>query len=58
MRSSGRRCTNGLLVWASTLTARAAAVGATWGPEPEVAELAREEGWIHLPSGPLAELAP
>ena len=42
----------------ASLTARAAAVGATWQPELEVAELARDEGWIHVPSGPLAELAP
>jgi Protein of unknown function (DUF429) len=40
------------------LIARAAALGLTEPPPPEAAELARAEGWIHLPrKGCLAELA-
>lgn len=42
----------------AALTARAAAVGATIPAPEEVAELVRLEGWIHLPSGQLCELAP
>lgn len=34
----------------ASLTARAAALGMTEPPDAEQAELAREEGWIHLPT--------
>ena len=40
------------------LVARAVALGRTTGPKPEDAEAAAVEGWIHLPEGGLAELAP
>lgn len=36
--------------------ARAAAVGRTHLPDPDVADLARREGWIHLPSTDLVGL--
>lgn len=34
----------------AALTARAVALGSTDGPPASAAELAREEGWIHLPT--------
>lgn len=40
----------------AALTARAVAVGATAPPPPGQADLAAEEGWIHVPS-PGHELA-
>ncbi len=41
----------------ASLVARAAALGLTFGPEPgEAADRAAREGWIHLPSNPLADL--
>lgn len=39
------------------LVARAAATGRTIPPPAELEDLARAEGWIHLPACPLAELA-
>jgi hypothetical protein len=38
------------------LIARAARLGCTTGPAPEVAAQARTEGWIHLPTCSLEEL--
>jgi hypothetical protein len=38
------------------LTARAAARQATLLPAPDQSLAAREEGWIHLPTGPLTKL--
>lgn len=40
----------------ASLTARAAARRATLLPGPDQILAAREEGWIHLPTGPLTEL--
>ncbi len=38
------------------LVALATKVGQTHGASPEEQERARREGWIHVPSGPLADL--
>jgi predicted nuclease with RNAse H fold len=38
------------------LMARAIDIGETTPPPPDLADLAREEGWIHLPAGDLSEL--
>ncbi|AUI50990.1 DUF429 domain-containing protein [Arthrobacter crystallopoietes] len=40
----------------ASLTTRATRIGATLQPGDEHLEAARQEGWIHLPSGPLADL--
>lgn len=40
------------------LVALAARAGATSRPSPAQASLARREGWIHVPTAPLGELAP
>jgi hypothetical protein len=40
------------------LVARAAELGLTHAPTPAQKKLARIEGWIHLPSAALGELAP
>jgi predicted nuclease with RNAse H fold len=40
----------------ASLTARATLIGATLKPGDEHHEAARQEGWIHLPSGPLGDL--
>jgi predicted nuclease with RNAse H fold len=42
----------------ASLLARAAACGLTEPPPPEHRAAARTEGWIHLPTGLLADLAP
>jgi predicted nuclease with RNAse H fold len=41
----------------AALTARAAALGLTLVPDPELQPQASREGWIALPTAPLAELA-
>ncbi|WP_413250250.1 DUF429 domain-containing protein [Sinomonas flava] len=40
----------------ASLSARAVAIGATLRPNEEQADLARSEGWIHIPSGPVSDL--
>lgn len=40
----------------ASLVARAAALGLTQPPAPELAERASREGWIHLPTNPLPHL--
>lgn len=40
------------------LVGRAAATGRTAGPRADQLEVAGREGWIHLPTGDLAGLAP
>jgi predicted nuclease with RNAse H fold len=42
----------------AALTARAAVLGQTHEPSPEQAAVARYEGWIAVPSGPLELLSP
>ena len=42
----------------ASLSARAVALGLTTPPTAEQGPAAKVEGWIHLPSGPLADLAP
>lgn len=42
----------------ASITARAAAVGATYRPTEDLVGLALVEGWIHVPRVPLEELAP
>jgi predicted nuclease with RNAse H fold len=52
--STDHNCLDALI---AALVARAAALGLTVGPEPgEEAERAVREGWIHLPTNPLADL--
>ena len=41
----------------SALTAALAFQGRTHPPPPQLADLAYSEGWIHIPSGPLCDLA-
>ena len=41
----------------SALTAALAFAGQTDHPPPDLAALARSEGWIHIPSGPLLDLS-
>lgn len=41
----------------AALTARAAALGLTLSPDPELQRLASREGWIALPTAPLTALA-
>ncbi len=43
----------------AALVTRAVAIGATYSPgDPEQTRLAHREGWIHVPRGGLADLAP
>lgn len=48
---------NALDAIVASLVARAAALGLTQGPEPgEATERAIREGWIHMPTNPIADL--
>ncbi|MFJ6415185.1 DUF429 domain-containing protein [Paeniglutamicibacter sp. NPDC091659] len=40
----------------ASLTARAVSVASTYGVDPALANSARSEGWIHLPSGQLGDV--
>ena len=48
-----RRSDDALDAVVCALLARAASLGLTDGPPPELWHLAATEGWIHLPTGPL-----
>ncbi len=43
----------------AAVVTRAVAIGATYSPvDKEQVRLARAEGWIHIPRGPLSDIAP
>ena len=47
---------NGLDAFVCALVARAALAGLTGGPVSEQVEVARREGWIHVPTAGVAEI--
>jgi predicted nuclease with RNAse H fold len=55
LATSNHNCFDAII---ASLVARAAALGLTFGPEPGTeADKAAREGWIHLPTNPLSDLA-